>query len=306
MKTLTCQSCGQEHPMRDLFEISERTMCKTCRMDLMRSNPQFTPDMFRQCVDPTLCVNCGADNGDSPHDLLVQLPTCSKCLDFFRNRPFPAWIKISFAVLAVLVIFSMVWNWRFFKGHFELKAAFQSIVQGNLEECVSQITAAAGHVPESPAIRELSMYFQGLLNMKQEKWQDALNCFRSCQHIPRDFNLPLMIAKAEAGLAFDQKDYDRFLQAAETMAREQPGEAVAQAQIASALACRYAVTGDENIRRQAESKLDEAKTLGLDPIKSSHYEERIRHRLETREIIDAKEFSRRFPEGWPARKDKQK
>jgi hypothetical protein len=305
MQSLTCKSCGQEHPKVETVEVAGTTLCKTCAEKFVDEHPHTPAEDVRNNIDPTVCVNCGADNGDSPHALLMQLPACGACINFFRHRPFPAWIKISFAALVFLVLFSMVWNWRFFAGHFEIKAAFQAMVQGNIEEAVIKISAAAKHVPESQAIRELAKYFQGLLNLKDEKWQDAIDCFSNCSLLPREYEVPLMLSRAEAGLAFDQKDYDRFLQAVEAIAREQPGDPMAIAAIASALACKYAVSGDDNLRRQAEDKLTEAKNLGLEASNSGRYEERIRHRLETREIIDSEEFMRRFPDGWQSQKDKK-
>jgi hypothetical protein len=59
------------------------------------------------------------------------------------------------------------------------------------------------------------------------------------------------------------------------------------------------VHGGKDLRRQAEAKVEEAKRLdsqGL--LKQARYEERIRHRLETREIINRHEFLKRFPNGW--------
>jgi hypothetical protein len=38
--------------------------------------------------------------------------------------------------------------------------------------------------------------------------------------------------------------------------------------------------------------------MGGDALGADHFEDRILYRLETREIIDRKEFQRRFPDGW--------
>jgi len=82
------------------------------------------------------------------------------------------------------------------------------------------------------------------------------------------------------------------------MAEERPDDAIWQAQVASALACQYAVRGDPTLRSRAEAKLEAAKAIDKGALQKSRYEERIRHRLETREIIGGKEYFRRFPDGW--------
>lgn len=101
----------------------------------------------------------------------------------------------------------------------------------------------------------------------------------------------------EIGLAYEAKDYDRFLELAQALQRKMPDVAHTAAQVASALACKFAVTGDENYRMQAHEYLLKAQGL----VKTSEeregyqeYAERIRHRLQSREIIDKAEFDRRF------------
>ncbi|MGW8257702.1 MAG: hypothetical protein ACWGMZ_09480 [Thermoguttaceae bacterium] len=306
MKTLSCESCGQEKPMQDMLNISGHQLCQVCGEKFFQERPNLSRQEATKHVDPTICVNCGKDNGDTPHELLTQQPTCAACIAFFRNRPFPRWIKASFVALIGLVVFSLVWNWRFFQGHFESRAAFRAFFQGNVAEASEQMTAAVKHIPESQYLQVVSLYVQGTLDLKERKCEEALKCFRGCGGLSPAFQVPLMIHYAELGAAFDKKDYDGFLQASEAIAKDQPLDPIARAQVASALACKYAVSGDEQLRLQAEEKLAEAKKLGNKALQASRYEERIRFRLETREIIDTKEFDRRFPNGWNPNKQGDK
>ena len=77
-----------------------------------------------------------------------------------------------------------------------------------------------------------------------------------------------------------------------------PDDPAAAGAVASALACKYAVTGDPEFRKQAEQMLDKAQTLAQQSPQSKasfdEYAERIRYRLQTREIIDKEEYDRRF------------
>jgi hypothetical protein len=102
----------------------------------------------------------------------------------------------------------------------------------------------------------------------------------------------------EAGVAFDRKDYARFLAIAEQEAARTPEKAMAIAVLASALAARYAETGDAALRQRAEETLAHALTLAAaspqDKAQTDEYAERIRHRLATREIIDKEEYDRRY------------
>ncbi len=103
----------------------------------------------------------------------------------------------------------------------------------------------------------------------------------------------------EAGLAFDAKDYDRFVALSEALWKEAPN-ANTSAMLASALACKYAVNGDAGYRGRAEEMLEKARTLATtDEMKQSYaeYAERIHYRIESRNIISKAEYDRRFRGG---------
>lgn len=101
----------------------------------------------------------------------------------------------------------------------------------------------------------------------------------------------------DEGAAFEAKDYDRFLALAEKQWQERPSSGTAAAN-ASALACKYANTGDRKYRQQSEDMLEKShQKLGTDPADEKgfqEYAERIRYRLESRQIIGKAEYDRKF------------
>jgi len=108
-----------------------------------------------------------------------------------------------------------------------------------------------------------------------------------------------LLQQALRGVAFDEKDYDTFLSLSRELAEQHPKDFMAQLSLASAYACQYAVTGETKSREQTLQTLEKARSLeGADDPWFSEYEQRIMHRLETREIISPKEFQQRFPDGW--------
>jgi hypothetical protein len=115
---------------------------------------------------------------------------------------------------------------------------------------------------------------------------------------PESASLGEMAVALEAGAAFDRKDYDGFLQLSRERLKRNPTDPSAMGSVASALACKYAVTGSLEFRSQAEQTLAQAQALaqGSSENKAAveEYAERIRYRLETREIIDKDEYDRRF------------
>ena len=104
----------------------------------------------------------------------------------------------------------------------------------------------------------------------------------------------------DEGVAFVKKDYDAFVAIAEKQWKEHP-QANTAASLASALACRYATTGDIAYRQRSEAMLEKSRQMaagnpealkGLD-----EFSERNRYRLENRKIISKQEYDRLFRSG---------
>jgi hypothetical protein len=112
--------------------------------------------------------------------------------------------------------------------------------------------------------------------------------------------LPALAFAAESyeeGTAFARKDYDAFLSIAETQWKQQPMAQTAAA-LASALACKYAVTADDSYRRQSEEMLEKARQLAIgntETLKNlDEFAERNQYRLTSRQIISKAQYDRKF------------
>ncbi len=105
------------------------------------------------------------------------------------------------------------------------------------------------------------------------------------------------LATVRAGAAFVRKDYDGFLRLAEEAWQRDSNSFLYAGQMASALACKYASTGDGSYKARAEEFLARANQMAASDEEKklqAEYEERIRHRLRTREIISKKEYDQRY------------
>lgn len=136
----------------------------------------------------------------------------------------------------------------------------------------------------------------------QGKWSEAAEAMRDAENIYPQFPIFDLEAESDEGAdAFEKKDYDRLLSVAEDLEKKHPEVPVAASMLASALACKYAVTGDSAFRQKSERALARARKLTpADPeaqAATKEYEERIRYRLNSREIIDTDEYNRRFRKG---------
>lgn len=289
--------------MGDMIDIHGRTLCIDCANQFIAQGGSSAG--AKRHVDPTICGNCGADGGNTPHGELCRVPTCQKCIDFYRNRPFPGWVKGFFAAVMILVVVSLVWNWRFFQAYYEIKAAWTAFGQGKADAAAEEMSSAAKHLPEIKETATTADFMRGIAFMQKDRCQEAEACFMRCRAMPPGYHVAELLQEASLGAAFDRKDYDKFLELAEQIEKQQPQSANVVAQVASAYACHYAIHGDQISRKTAEAKLEEAKKLNDKQLQADNYEERIRYRLESREIINREEFVKRFPNGWkPSGKSK--
>ena len=117
---------------------------------------------------------------------------------------------------------------------------------------------------------------------------------------PEAAGLALAAEAYDAGAAFEGKDYDSFARFAEQRWKATPGAETA-GMLASALACKYAVTSDPSYRQRSEEMLTKAHDLSKGNAEEEksyqEYADRILYRLHSKEIINTGEYNRRFRAG---------
>jgi hypothetical protein len=166
-----------------------------------------------------------------------------------------------------------------------------------------------GSFEKSPLTNELDVianriaaahekYKQALELDKKHQWEEAAQKMRAAaSQYPEQVELEMAAESMEEGVPFEQKDYDGFLKITEAHWQRGPQTFLRAGSVASALACKYAITGNETFKTRAEEMLEKSKGLVTTPDDMkvfTEYEERIRYRLKSREIIDTDEYNRRF------------
>jgi hypothetical protein len=252
-------------------------------------------------VDPTVCAQCAKDCGDEELPRIANLPVCEKCDDYFRNRPYPTWLKVSFAVFLALAIAAFVYNLRYFLGYVDIVRAGHAMDRGQTEQALKYYATASDRLPEIP---ELAVYKAQQL-ASEEKFDEAETILQKAQpHAApqlrdgfRTVELDIQLASA-----FAHRDYDKFLAVANQLYNVRPKDPMNVASLASAYACKYATTGNKEFKDQAEIFLALAKEQSSsNPHEKDAFEDlenRIQHRLATREILSPEQFKERFPNGW--------
>jgi hypothetical protein len=304
MRSASCAACEKSVPMGEAFFVAERTLCAECANKFLeeRGNTKVKPGEITRLVDPTVCAQCAKDGGSEELPRIANLPVCETCDELFRNRPFPTWLKVSFAVFLCVAVGAFVYNMRFFLAYVDLVRGNRALENQQVDKGVTLLAAAAERVPEIPELATIPNLFKAGQLIKEEKNREALTLLEKT-HLPpkselestyRDVEL-----EAQLGLAFQERNFDRFLEHSQQLLAKHPNECSALGGAASAYACKYAETGDAQYRTQALSYWDQAKKqAGEHKDLVEDFENRLQHRLQTREIISRKEFAERYPNGW--------
>jgi tetratricopeptide (TPR) repeat protein len=285
--------------MNDTVKIRGLGYCKKCAekiaedwsVEKQQKEIKFEPD-------PTVCGFCGMDGVRREFERIAQIPACDNCVDKLRHRPFPAWIKITAAAILVLSVLLFIRNLRFFQGYMEFNKAVAFIEEGDVINASEYARMAREHVPENDEIRGTADFLEGLKLASEDRSAEALECFERCREvIPREYEDGLngIIMRTKSAIAFDCGDYDGFLKLEMIMLAKNPDDAYSHAGVASAFACKYAVSGDEEFRKRSLEYLKTGEGIaGPDDENFKEYKGRIMYRLDSRKIISKKEYDEKF------------
>ncbi len=296
MTEVECVGCHKRLPMNSTVKIGDRPFCEGCANADSSDRSQWTSQH-----DPTVCVGCTTDFGSTQLGTLSSgLPVCEPCRERLLNRPFPPWVKIGLVVVLGLAVFCFVRNWRFLRGYSEFRHATKAILSGDVVQASALMSRAASDVPESEDFAGGARVYRAMVLLGQDKPSDALPLLRAyvARHGENDY-VASLLRTAEYGDAFYRKEYDRMVVAAQAIADAKPGSMEGALCLVSAYSCRYAASGDPQSRELALRYLDQANAAaGANIAQNQDDMARMRHRLDTREIISPAEYHKRFPSGY--------
>ncbi len=138
----------------------------------------------------------------------------------------------------------------------------------------------------------------GKLAQEGGKDVQAAKLFReAAAEYPESKEMAAAVSYFDEGAAFEQKDYDKFLALAQEVFAKTPSASNA-ATIASAWACKYAVSGNVQFKDEAEQFLTKAQQMAQSDAEEmkrlEEYMPRIRNRIDSREIITKQEYDKKF------------
>jgi hypothetical protein len=301
MRNIACEQCTKSVPQGSAFRVFDRVLCEACATADLQARTEVPEGSVSRVHDPTVCGVCGYDGGTVELATVGEIPVCEPCEGKLRNRPYPLWVKAALAAVLALTMVAMVRNYRFFHGYFVAKQAERAAAKRNFELAAAQMESAAKAIPESKPYRYGANVYKAFALMQGDRSAEALPILEEiARQTPGEPTIRKLVLQADVGVAFDAKDYARMVKSCKELAEMNPDQRMAKLALASAYACQFAARGDEEARKEAASRLPSAEERATISPEEQKYVNRIEHRLTTREIINSKEFERRFPQGWKA------
>lgn len=302
MRKTECTECSESFAFGETYQVLGRTSCAACGEKILAEHGHDNiqeGDIIRN-VDSTVCVWCNADGGTTEHQLLVaSQPTCEPCNTRMRNWPYPVWVKLSFAFLVLLAIAAFIYNYRFVDSLVAVRQAKRAANRGDVARAADLWERAARQIPEERSLASIAQLYRGIALLAEDRCQEAVDKLQAyMQTAPQDTAVKNYLLHAEIGASYDRKDYQTMLQKAQELQAAKPTEGQTAMMVASAAACVYANTGEGSDLATADEWIKKAREIGFNGPPADEYEDRIRHRLATRQIVKKADFEKQFPNGW--------
>ena len=270
----------------------------SCSGELEEPGDNSTDEDSGTVVVPTSST-CAFCKNNFPGITLNQLsvyPICDDCKINLDNRIFPLWVKLFFAGVLALVVFSIAWNMRFFLAYTDLRNSFNDA--GSTIKAAYYTQKAADEVPEANDLAALANFYKGVNLLKADKSTEALAAFNKCQGLPEGFHLNLAILQAEMGSGFDRKDYNLFLKSSKAFLALDTTQSSSWGGVASAYACLYIQNKADTLKQQSLKYLTRARAIDDTSKDAKEFYGRILYRLDSKQIISKDEFDKKFPNGY--------
>src|SRR6266849_991802 len=337
MRQGTCSQCGLKGPLRTYFQDGGKVYCEACASKIPRPAAIIDPTVCARCHADNgnsefslvgklpFCAECQKQFYERPYPQWLKLSLAGLLMllvvALVHGR------KYFHAGREMYVGEKLVRQGRYGEAAPHLRQTVQiapnsdkavllyakaSLLSGDPDSADAALHGHdEGRFEDSPEFQDVNRIFGRAANAAKEANQaievaaqtgKAQEAARLMHHAAATYSemprLAEMALEIDEGEAFARKDYDKFLAITEKLEAEYPESPLYPAEVASALACKYAVTGDLAWRQKAQGMLEKSRQLSQgSPEATKSYEEyaeRIRYRLDSREIIDKPEYDRRF------------
>src|SRR5258708_17262214 len=116
---------NKEQPFADSAILLRANSYRACCSGEMPQgdNPPSGNEENSEHLPDSACAFCKTDFGGAPLEKLSVYPICEACKTELDKKIFPLWVKLFFAGVMLLVVFSIFFNGRFYAAYMNVKQA---------------------------------------------------------------------------------------------------------------------------------------------------------------------------------------
>ncbi len=299
MKNVVCNKCANTFPMNDTLKVNGDIYCGECFKSQFQNKDSSNGQTTEKDYDPTVCFICKKDFGSWELKKLSHYHVCDECLITIKNRTFPNWVKAFLVFSLLIVVFAFAFNWKYYRAYKDITNLGQTMQKGDFAGAFALMQDAASIVPEVEDIKTLSRYYHGLDLLSKDKGDEALTEFEYCSpRLTSDYAVDKLILQARISSSYQKKDYNGFLLAAREQLSLDTTQVLSWASVASAYSCLYAINGADSSKSLSVKYMKKAQTLDSISEEMKQYYNLIDYRLDTRDLIDREDFTKKYPNGW--------
>lgn len=153
-------------------------------------------------------------------------------------------------------------------------------------------------MPDEETFEDLEAFYRGHVCLNEEKPAEAVRWFNVSLNLdPNSRETAHMLLVAQRQAAFQSEDYEEYFRTSESLLKLDGRTTQVLLAMAPAWACRFALTGEEEYRRQALACLEEARTAGGADPDDWIIEGWVNKILENRKIISLLDFRQSVGKG---------
>lgn len=237
--------------------------CRACSARLMQRSEDPIPSReVHALVDPTICADCRADNGDTEYPSMGERHLCPKCRSHQKSLRFPIWMKVASVLVFGIGAWRLPSSFREARAIRAYRCGVKAFYEDDPETSVIFLNRAVCLMPDERPFKDLEAYYSGHLCLDQRKYTEAAGWFkRSLDLDPQSKITERMLLVSQRHAAFEAKNFEGYFKLSEALIQLEGRTPDSVLGLAAAWACRSVLTHRSECRENALACLAEVQNM---------------------------------------------
>ena len=265
MRRILCTDCGTAHsPLAESYALRGKLVCRACAAKRMvdAADPVPASDI-QPLTDPTICADCRKDRGDRAWPDSNGRHLCRECRAHWKRIQFPIWVRLACTVCLLAGSCGFLHSLRLARGIHAYRQGIAAFLDDDYAKAAEDLHRARGFMPKDEHFEDLEAFYRGHACLEEGNAREAARQFQiSLDLDPDSPTTAHMLYVAQRRAAFKEGKYEAYFRASEALLELDGHTPQALLAMASAWACRFVQSGQDECRQQALACLKQAHEAG--------------------------------------------